>query len=225
MSTGRSLICCLLCVLCVLCGEFPAPIRPPRATSSRPEGSAGTSVEVRVGGLFLHDKCRVRSHRHRRDASPTLMPAQASLVRGAAPAAAGIAAAGRLPRRLPARSQSRRTHRSARVAGACSRRRAGRAGRCSWSASLPEVVEHEIDGEPIPRADHAAGHGQRPHLPARGHRPVGVRRPAGQTVTAFVHAAVAQLAARCRKLDILDAKGNVVVGADAPRVRRAPTRR
>ena len=44
---------------------------------------------------------------------------------------------------------------------------------------LPEVVEEEIDGDPVPVAGQAAGHDQRPHLPARGHRRLDVRREEG----------------------------------------------
>ena len=41
---------------------------------------------------------------------------------------------------------------------------------------LPEVIEKEIDGDAIPEPISAAGHRERSHLPARRHRPLGVRR-------------------------------------------------
>src|SRR5437667_12350700 len=47
-----------LCVLCVLCGETASRANPPVASYIFPAGGQrGTTVPVRVGGLFLHDKC------------------------------------------------------------------------------------------------------------------------------------------------------------------------
>src|SRR5438128_1168396 len=48
-----------LCVLCVLCGKSSSVFaNPPTASYIFPAGGQrGTAVPVRVGGLFLHDKC------------------------------------------------------------------------------------------------------------------------------------------------------------------------
>src|SRR4051794_25764464 len=47
-----------LCVLCVLCGESSASANPPVASYIFPAGGQrGTTVPVRVGGLFLHERC------------------------------------------------------------------------------------------------------------------------------------------------------------------------
>ena len=53
---------------------------------------------------------------------------------------------------------------------------------------LPEIVEEEIDGEPMPVSSFAAGDDQRPHLPAGRHGRLDVRRQAGQTITCVVAA-------------------------------------
>jgi hypothetical protein len=53
----RTLVSAALCALCVLCGE-PLRANPPVASYIFPAGGQrGASVPVRVGGLFLHGEC------------------------------------------------------------------------------------------------------------------------------------------------------------------------
>src|SRR5439155_21536687 len=56
MWTCIRLLCAPLCVLCVF--VVNAAANPPVASYIFPAGGQrGTTVPVRVGGLFLHDKC------------------------------------------------------------------------------------------------------------------------------------------------------------------------
>ena len=84
---------------------------------------------------------------------------------------------------------------------------------------LPEIVEDEIDGEPIPVAGEAAAHGQRPHLPARGRRHLGRSTPRRGRRHRRGHAARLGSPLDAR-LEVLDANGPTT-----RRERRRPRRR
>src|SRR5579872_4048507 len=63
-----------LCALCVLGGESLFA-NPPTASYIFPAGGQrGTTVPVRVGGLFLHDQCDFDLSGRGITASPTLRP-------------------------------------------------------------------------------------------------------------------------------------------------------
>jgi hypothetical protein len=179
-------------------------------------------VEVRVGGLFLHDAPGFEVTGPGITASPRLAPAKRIWFEGPV-----------LP--LPESQQQedypadlRGKVTVAKDAPLGPRRvraftsQGGAGGPVFVVGELPEVVEKEIDGEPVPQAL---------TLPVTANGRVFPREDidlwefdaqAGKTVTAFVHAKSLN-SPLLPRLDILDAKGNVVahqtlhpcVGTDA----------
>ena len=169
----------------------------------------GTFVEVRVGGLFLHDKCDFDVTGHGITASPHLTPLNRIWFEGPI-----------LP--LP-ESQQQEDYPAdmhgkitlAKDSPIGSRRvrvftsQGGASGPIFVVGDLPEVVEKEIDGEPLAKAI---------KLPVVANGRIFPREDidlwefdaeAGKTVTASVHAKSIN-SPLVPKLDILDAKGNVV---------------
>ena len=198
-------------LLCVLCGEAACAFaNPPTASYIFPAGAQrGTAVEVRVGGLFLHDKPAFAVTGAGVRASPHLAPAPRLWFEGPL-----------LP--LP-ESQQQEDYpadmhgkitlatdapigpRRVRVFTA----QGGASGPLFVVGDLPEVTEREIDGDPIPTAI---------TLPVTANGRIFPREDldlwefdatAGKTVTAFVQAKSLN-SPLIPKLDILDAKGNTV---------------
>src|SRR5580692_7521222 len=77
---SRTHLVSFLCALCVLCGEpfFRSDslfANPPTASYIFPAGGQrGTTVPVRVGGLFLHGQCEFDLSGRGIASSPTLKP-------------------------------------------------------------------------------------------------------------------------------------------------------
>ncbi len=210
-----------LCALCVLCGESSA--NPPTASYIFPVGGQrGTTVEVRVGGLFLHDKCEFDLPGPGIAHSPTLTPTKRLWFEG--------------PLLLIPESQAqedypadmRGTVTLAKDAATGQRRgrvftsQGGAGGLVFVVGDLPEVIEKEIDGDAVPQAI---------ELPVTANGRIFPREDidlwefdgiAGKTVTAFVYAQLLN-SPLIPQLDILDANGKVVaeqmlhpcVGTDA----------
>lgn len=199
-----------LCGFCGLCGEISA--NPPTVSYVFPAGAQrGTTVDVRVGGLFLHDAPAFEVTGPGVAVSPRLAPAKRIWFEGPI-----------LP--LPESQQQEDypadLHGKVTVAKdaplGLRRVRAftsqGGASRPAFVVGeLPEVIEKEIDGEPVP---------QPVALPVTANGRVFPREDidlwefdaeAGKTVTAFVHAKSLN-SPLLPRLDILDAKGNVVAG-------------
>ena len=213
-----------LCVLCVLCGEQSSlRANPPTAAYIFPAGAQrGTSVDVRVGGLFLHDKPAFEVTGTGITASPHLSPAKRMWFEGPV-----------LPlpdsqrqEDYPADTQGKVTLAKDAPLGARRVRvftaQGGAGGPVFVVGELPEVIEKEIDGEPLPKPI---------TLPVTANGRIFPREDvdlwefdavAGKTVTAFVHAQSIN-SPLVTKLDIIDTKGNVVaeqmlhacVGTDA----------
>ena len=110
------------------------------ATSSRPAGSAARPSTFRVGGLFLHEPCGFELAGRGVDRVAALVRRADALVRGAAPAAARIAAAGRLPRGHGRHGRDRGGRRRSATARVLLRTSQGVAGgaACSSSATCPK---------------------------------------------------------------------------------------
>jgi hypothetical protein len=192
-----------------LCGSFLSA-NPPAASYIFPAGAQhGTTVEVRVGGLFLHDRCEFTLSGRGTDAERTLTPTKRVWFEGPL-----------LP--IP-ESQAQEDYPAdmiGRVTVAPDAPLGGRRGRVFTSqggagglvfvvGELPEIVEKEIDGDAIPLAI---------KLPVTANGRVFPREDidlwefdaeADRTVTAFVHAQSLN-SPLVPRLDILDAKGNVV---------------
>lgn len=198
-----------LCVLCGLSGEY-ASANPPTAAYVFPAGAQrGTSVEVRVGGLFLHDKPAFEVSGPGVTASPHLAPAKRVWFEGPV---------------LPLPESQRQEDYPADVQGKIalakdaplgSRRvrvftsQGGAGGPVFVVGDLPEVVEKEIDGDPLPKPI---------TLPVVANGRIFPREDidiwefdaeAGKTYTAFVHCTSIN-SPLVPKLDVTDAKGNVV---------------
>jgi hypothetical protein len=214
-------LCGPLCLLGVFVGSASAD--PPVAGYLFPAGGQrGTTVQVRVGGLFLHEKCNFALGGKGLAASPVLTRTRSLWFEGPV-----------LP--LPESQQQEDypvdmagTVGIAKEAPLGPRRgwvctsQGGAGGLVFVVGDLPEVVEHETDGDPIP---------ERLTLPVTANGRIFPRddvdlwefeAAARQTVTALV------LAARLNsplepQLEMLDATGRVlaetmthpVVGADA----------
>jgi hypothetical protein len=200
-----------LCVLCVLCGESSSlQANPPTANYIFPAGGQrGTTVDVRVGGLFLYDKCEFDLSAPGVKATPHLTRAKRLWFDGPV-----------LPlpesqqqEDYPADMQGSVTLAKDAPVGAYRARVAtaqgGAGGLVFVVGDLPEVVEKEIDGDAIP---------QPIKLPVTANGRIFPREnidlwefdgEAGKTVTAFVHAQSLN-SPLIPQLDILDANGKVV---------------
>jgi hypothetical protein len=210
--TGFRFFLCACFSLCVLCASVvnTAFSNPPTASYIFPAGAQrGTAVEVRVGGLFLHDKPAFEVTGPGVTATPHLAPAKRIWFEGPV-----------LPlpesqqqEDYPADLQGKITlakdaplgPRRVRVFTA----QGGASGPIFMVGELPEVIENEIDGEALPRPI---------RLPVTANGRIFPREDidlwefdgeAGKTVTAFVHAKAIN-SPLVPKLDILDAKGTVV---------------
>jgi hypothetical protein len=210
-----------LCALCVFVVNSSA--NPPSATYIFPAGAQrGTTVEVRVGGLFLHDKPAFEITGAGITAPPHLAPAKRVWFEGPV---------------LPLPESQQQEDYPADVQGKVviakdaplgARRvrvftaQGGAGGPVFVVGELPEVVENEIDGDAIPKPI---------RLPVTANGRIFPREDidlwefdaeVGKTVTAFVHARAIN-SPLVPKLDILDVKGTVVaeqmtyacVGTDA----------
>jgi hypothetical protein len=196
---------------------------PPSATYIFPAGAQrGTTVEVRVGGLFLHDKPAFEITGQGVTAPPHLTPVKRVWFEGPV---------------LPLPESQQQEDYPADVQGKVvlakdaplgSRRvrvftaQGGASGPIFVVGELPEVVESEIDGDALPKPI---------KLPVTANGRIFPREDidlwefdaeAGKPVTAVVHAKAIN-SPLVPKLDILDAKGTVVaeqmtyacVGTDA----------
>ncbi len=204
-------LCVTLCSLCVfVVNSSSASANPPTASYVFPAGAqCGTTADVRVGGLFLHDKPAFEVTGDGITASPHLTPGKRVWFEGPI-----------LP--LP-ESQQQEDYPAdmsgkisvAKDAPLGSRRvrvftaQGGASGPVFVVGELPEVVEKEIDGDALPKPI---------KLPVVANGRIFPREDidlwefdaeAGKTVTAFVHAAALN-SPLVPKLDILDAKGKVV---------------
>jgi hypothetical protein len=185
-------------------------------------GQRGTTVQVRVGGLFLHDSPQFRVAGPGITHSPTLAPAKRLWFEGPLLPIPESQAQEDYPADLTGKVTI------AENAPAGERRvqvftsQGGASGPVFVVGELPEVIEQETDGDPLPAPI---------KLPVTANGRVFPREDvdlwefdaeAGKTVTAFVHT-MAIRSPLVPRLDILDVKGNVVaeqmphpcVGTDA----------
>jgi hypothetical protein len=216
-------LCLVLTLAALRLGATPAFANPPVASYVFPAGGQrGTTVPIRVGGLFLHEKCGFDLTGRGLTASPQLARTERIWFEGPL-----------LP--LP-ESQQQEDYPadmlgSVAIApdapvGACRGRlftSQGAAGGLVFVVGeLPEVVERETDGDPIPEPV---------KLPVTVNGRIFPRddvdlwefdATAGETITAFVHAKSINSPLEPR-VEILDAAGRVlaetmmdpVAGADA----------
>jgi hypothetical protein len=201
----------------------PAFSNPPVASYVFPAGAQrGTAVEVRVGGLFLHDAPTFTITGSGITASPHLTPAKRIWFEGPV---------------LPLPESQRQEDYPADMRGKVtvakdattgSRRvrvftaQGGASGPVFVVGELPEVIEKEIDGEPVPQPIKLPVTANGRVFPREDIDLYSFDAEAGKTVTCFVHAQALN-SPLVPKLDITDAKGNVVaeqmlhpcVGTDA----------
>jgi hypothetical protein len=196
-----------LAVLFCLSGSLHA--NPPVASYIFPAGGQrGTTVPVRVGGLFLHDECDfevgggLKASRTLRPAprlwfEGPLLPLPESQQQQDYPAE--MAGTVILPRDAPLGP----------VRGRVFTAQGGAGGLVFMVGELPEVVEHEVDGEPIPQAVSLPVTANGRIFPHEDIDLWEFEARAGRTVTAFVHARSLN-SPLLPQLDILDAAGHVV---------------
>jgi hypothetical protein len=183
---------------------------PPTVNYVFPAGAQrGTSVDVRVGGLFLHDKPAFEVAGPGITASPFLTPAKKIWFDGPV---------------LPLPESQRQEDYPADLTGKItvakdaplgSRRvrtftaQGGASGPLFVIGDLPEVVEKEIDGDALPKSIKLPVTANGRIFPHEDIDLWEFDAEAGKPVTAFVHAKSIN-SPLTPKLDILDANGNVV---------------
>lgn len=205
-----------LCALCVLCGE-PFILRgeslfanPPTASYIFPAGGQrGTSVTVRVGGLFLYDQCEFDLSGRGITTSPTLRPTKRLWFEGPLLPLPESQQQEDYPADMTGTITLAKDASIGPVRGRVFTSQGGAGGLVFMVGDLPEVVENEIAGEPIP---------QPIKLPITANGRIFPREnvdlwefdaEAGKTITVFIHAQSLN-SPLIPQLDILDVAGKVV---------------
>ncbi|MBA4062457.1 MAG: hypothetical protein C0501_01885 [Isosphaera sp.] len=211
--------------LVALCGPLVHPVfaNPPTASYVFPAGGQrGTTVPVRVGGLFLHGKCQFDVTGPGVRSSPELVHGKRVWFEGPVLPLPESQQQEDYPADMLGTVAVDRDAKPGAVRGRVFTAQGGAGGLVFVVGELPEVVENEVDGEAIP---------ERIKLPVTANGRVFPREDvdlwefdaeAGKPVTAFAHAAALN-SPLVPRLDILDAAGNVVaeptphpcVGTDA----------
>ncbi len=186
MFSSRRIGVCWLALLIssslCLCASVVSPLHanPPVASYLFPAGGRrGTTVNARVGGLYLYKNCSFELIGPGVEASKQLRSASRHVVRGTAAAVAGLPARGR----LSARPGRRVPHRRRCPAGHTTRPaldRGGRGGRLALRRRRSTRDRRERNRwRSDPRGRDSARDDQRPYLSARGRGRLGVRRAQG----------------------------------------------
>jgi hypothetical protein len=211
--------------LAVLCGPPVHSLfaNPPTASYVFPAGGQrGTTVEVRVGGLFLHGRCQFDVTGPGVRSSPELVRGKRVWFEGPVLPLPESQQQEDYPADMTGRVTIDPDAKPGAVRGRVFTSQGGAGGLVFVVGELPEVVEKEVDGEAIPEPI---------RLPVTANGRVFPREDvdlwefdaeAGKPVTAFAHAAALN-SPLVPRLDVLDAAGNVVaepmphpcVGTDA----------
>ncbi|VTU00384.1 Peptidase domain protein OS=Solibacter usitatus (strain Ellin6076) GN=Acid_3763 PE=4 SV=1 [Gemmataceae bacterium] len=211
-----------LCVLCVLCGE-PVLANPPTVSYVFPAGGQrGTTVPVRVGGLFLHDKCAFDLASPGVKASPELVRDARLWFEGPVLPLPDSQRQEDYPADMRGSVTLAADAKVGPVRGRVFTSQGGAGGLVFVVGELPEVVEAEVAGDPIPKALALPVTANGRVFPYEDIDLWEFDGEPGKTVTAFVHAPSLN-SPLVPQLDVLDAKGNVVaeqmlhpcVGTDA----------
>lgn len=221
-SASRPHLGFALCVLCVLCGE-PVFGNPPAASYVFPAGGQrGTTVPVRVGGLFLHDKCAFDLAAPGVKASPELVRDKRLWFEGPVLPLPDSQRQEDYPADMRGTVTLAADAKVGPVRGRVFTSQGGAGGLVFVVGELPEVVEAEVEGDPIPKTLALPVTANGRIFP---HEDIDLWEfdgEAGKTVTAYVHAQALN-SPLVPQLDVLDARGNVVaeqmlhpcVGTDA----------
>jgi len=199
-----------LCALCVLCGESSSPANPPTVSYIFPAGGQrGTAVPVRVGGLFLHDKCEFDLTSPGVTATPHLVREKPVWFEGPILPLPESQAQEDYPADMRGTVTLAKDAKVGPVRGRVFTSQGGAGGLVFVVGELPEVVEKEIDGEAIP---------ERITLPVTANGRIFPREDidlwefdaeAGKTITAFAHAPSLN-SPLVPQLDIFDEAGKMV---------------
>lgn len=146
----RSLV--FLCALCALGGE-PLRASPPVASYIFPAGGQrGTAVPVRVGGLYLHDRCRFDLSGPGVTSSPELKKTDRLWFEGPLLPLPDSQRAEDYPADMLGSVTVDAKAPLGAVGGRVSTSQGVASGLRFVVGDLPEVVEREIDGDPVPTA-------------------------------------------------------------------------
>src|SRR5580658_3273403 len=183
---------------------------PPAANYIFPAGGQrGTTVQVRVGGLFLHDQCEFDLFGRGITASPTLRPTKRLWFEGPVLPLPESQQQEDYPADMSSTITLAKDAPIGPVRGRVFTSQGGAGGLVFVVGDLPEVIEKEIDGNSIP---------QPINLPVTANGRIFPREnvdlwefdaEAGKTITAFVHAQSLN-SPLVPQLDILDSAGKVV---------------
>ncbi|WP_439628495.1 hypothetical protein [Gemmata sp.] len=185
-------------------------------------GQRGTTVPVRIGGLFLHDRCAFDLAAPGVKASPELVRDKRLWFEGPVLPLPDSQRQEDYPADMRGSVALAADAKVGPVRGRVFTSQGGAGGLVFVVGDLPEVVEQEVEGEPIPKALALPVTANGRVFP---HEDIDLWEfdgEPGKTVTAFVHAQALN-SPLVPQLDVLDAKGNVVaeqmphpcVGTDA----------
>jgi hypothetical protein len=213
---GRSRLVSFLCALCVLCGEsffFHSQLlfaNPPVASYIFPAGGQrGTKVQVRVGGLFLHDQCEFELSGGGITASPILRPTKRLWFEGPLLPLPESQQQEDYPADMSGMVTLAKDAPIGPVRGRVFTSQGGAGGLVFMVGDLPEVLEKEIDGNSIPQPINLPVTANGRIFPRENVDLWEFEAAAGKTITAFVHAQSLN-SPLVSQLDILDSTGKVV---------------
>src|SRR5580704_3086860 len=205
----QSLLAFCLCTIGVL-HTNPLLANPPTASYIFPAGGQrGTTVQVRVGGLFLHDQCEFDLSGRGITASPTLRPTKRLWFEGPVLPLPESQQQEDYPADMAGTITIAKDAPPGPVRGRVFTSQGGAGGLVFVVGDLPEVIEKEIDGDSVPQSI---------KLPVTANGRIFPREnvdlwefdaEAGKTVTAFVHAQSLN-SPLIPQLDITDSNGKVV---------------
>jgi hypothetical protein len=215
MKMRRSHLVSFLCALCVLGGESffrgnSLRANPPTASYIFPAGGQrGTTVPVRIGGLFLHGQCEFDLFGPGIASSPTLRPMKRLWFEGPVLPLPESQQQEDYPADMTGTITLAKDAALGPLRGRVFTSQGGAGGLVFMVGDLPEVIEKEIDGDSI---------SQQIKLPVTANGRIFPREnvdlwefdaEAGKTITAFVHAQALN-SPLVPQLDIIDSTGRMV---------------
>jgi len=190
----------------------PVFANPPTASYIFPAGGQrGTTVPVRVGGLFLHDKCAFDIAAPGVKASPELVREKRLWFEGPVLPLPDSQRQEDYPSDMRGSVKIAKDAKVGAWRGRVATSQGGAGGLVFVVGELPEVVEAEIEGDPIPKPLTLPVTANGRIFPQEDIDLWEFDGEPGKTVTAFVHASSLN-SPLAPQLDIVDARGNVVAG-------------
>ncbi len=200
----------LLCLLAGLCLASNSSANPPIASYIFPAGGQrGSDVNVRVGGLFLHDQCEFELKGSGLKASRLLVPAKRLWFEGPVLPLPESQKQEDYPLDMQGRVSIDRKAPLGPVRGRVFTSEGGAGGLVFVVGELPEVIEEEVDGDPLPETITLPVTANGRIFPREDIDLWEFQLEAGKPVTAYVHAGSLN-SPLIAQIEILDSSGKVV---------------